>query len=103
MNARGRPRIPTPDVQKDGVIDKDSKQNISGNGTIQPGTYPPDIPAVVQVVYKKVYIFTKHCYIIMIYIYLPTKYIFIDQVPKDFFINRHTIYYAYSYYKYKSM
>ncbi|XP_025406008.1 uncharacterized protein LOC112680194 isoform X3 [Sipha flava] len=49
MNARGRPRIPTPDVQKDGVIDKDNKQNISSNGTVQPGTYPPDIPAVVQV------------------------------------------------------
>jgi hypothetical protein len=51
MNARGRPRIPTPDVQKDGVIDKDNKQNISSNGTVQPGTYPPDIPAVVQVVF----------------------------------------------------
>lgn len=55
MNARGRPRIPTPDVQKDGAIDKDNKQNISTNGTVQPGTYPPDIPAVVQVMhfYKK--------------------------------------------------
>lgn len=51
MNARGRPRIPTPDVQKDGAIDKDNKQNISVNGTIQPGTYPSDIPAVVQVIH----------------------------------------------------
>lgn len=51
MNARGRPRIPTPDVQKDGTIDKDNKQNISVNGTVQPGTYPSDIPAVVQVIH----------------------------------------------------
>lgn len=50
MNARGRPRIPTPDVQKDGVVDKDNKQNnISVNGSVQLGTYPPDIP-VVQVI-----------------------------------------------------
>ncbi|KAF0773014.1 bestrophin-4 isoform X2 [Aphis craccivora] len=50
MNARGRPRIPTPDVQKDGTIDKDNKQNMSVNGSTQPGTYPSDLPAVVQVV-----------------------------------------------------
>lgn len=49
MNARGRPRIPTPDVQKDGTIDKDNKQNMSVNGSIPPGTYPSDLPAVVQV------------------------------------------------------
>lgn len=49
MNARGRPRIPTPDVQKDGAIDKDNKQNISVNGTIQPGTYSSDTP-VIQVI-----------------------------------------------------
>ncbi|XP_050442903.1 bestrophin-4 isoform X2 [Adelges cooleyi] len=52
MNARGRPRIPTPDVQKDGcVADKDSnvKQNSSVNGSVQPGQYSSDIP-VVQVV-----------------------------------------------------
>lgn len=46
MNARGRPRIPTPDVQKDGVIDKDNKQNISINGAVQPGTYPSDTPVI---------------------------------------------------------
>lgn len=46
MNARGRPRIPTPDVQKDGVVDKDSKQNMPVNGSVQPGTYPSDIPIV---------------------------------------------------------
>ncbi|XP_060876595.1 bestrophin-4 isoform X1 [Metopolophium dirhodum] len=50
MNARGRPRIPTPDVQKDGIVDKDNKQNMSINGSIPPGTYPSDLPAVVQVV-----------------------------------------------------
>lgn len=46
MNARVRPRIPTPDVQKDGAIDKDIKQNISANGSVQSGTYPSDIPVV---------------------------------------------------------
>lgn len=46
MNARGRPRIPTPDVQKDGVVDKDNKQNISVNGSVQSGTYSSDVPVV---------------------------------------------------------
>lgn len=50
MNARGRPRIPTPDVQKDGIIDKDNKQNVSVNGSVQSGTYSTDVP-VVQVMY----------------------------------------------------
>lgn len=46
MNTRGRPRIPTPDVQKDGAVDKDNKQNMSANGSVQPGTYPSDAPAI---------------------------------------------------------
>ncbi|XP_050529530.1 bestrophin-4 isoform X2 [Daktulosphaira vitifoliae] len=51
MNARGRPRIPTPDVQKDNYItDKENtKQNASVNGSVQSGLHPSDIP-VVQVV-----------------------------------------------------
>uniref|UniRef100_A0A2H8TKV0 Bestrophin homolog n=1 Tax=Melanaphis sacchari TaxID=742174 RepID=A0A2H8TKV0_9HEMI len=51
MNARGRPRIPTPDVQKDSAVDKDNKQSISVNGSTQPGTYSSDLPTVVQVQY----------------------------------------------------
>lgn len=51
MNARGRPRIPTPDVQKDScTTDKENgKQNTSVNGFVQSGLHPSDIP-VVQVI-----------------------------------------------------
>lgn len=72
MNARGRPRIPTPDVQKDGVVDKDNKQNMSINGSVPPGTYTSDLPAVVQVWY----------YIQYIGFYEIYKFILVEKINK---------------------